>query len=43
MQWEGRRGSVNVEDRRGMSGRSGCGVGGVGGGYPDPYCLVNGR
>lgn len=31
MQWEGRRGSTNVEDRRGMgglSGRGGCGLGG---------------
>lgn len=33
MQWEGRRGSANVEDRRGqgggmLSGRGGCGIGG---------------
>ncbi len=34
MQWEGRRSSSNVEDRRGqggmLSGRSGCGIGGIG-------------
>ena len=39
MKWQGRRGSGNVEDRRGMGGR-GIAVGGVGGGVGIVILLV---
>jgi uncharacterized protein len=40
MKWQGRRGSGNVEDRRGMGGGRGVAIGGVGGGVGIVILLV---